>query len=134
MPAKDNPPPETEKPYSELTREEKAEFRRAKRRFTHEDAPPALLSAAGSLPEEFWPSKSQYWRWEKRLDLSMEATIDGWLYGFCPIIGDGVAQAMFNFHRGSMRCIHEPPCHGAKRGMTLNSVIERTSQEAMANA
>lgn len=51
---------------------------------------------------------------------------DGYWLGWCPV-HDSVrdvelASAQFNFRKGVMRCLREPPCHEGKRVISLTNL------------
>lgn len=79
------------------------------------------------IPDEFMPSDHQKRMWSSFTDPSSDPDGDGNWLGWCPIHdrlhADDVPSAHYNFKRGVMRCLNDPPCHEGKRAISLSNLI-----------
>lgn len=82
----------------------------------------------------FMPSQSQRGLWWGLVMPLDGVDQDGYWLGWCPLHDhekdEDVATAQFNFRKGVMRCLAEPPCHPGKRVMSLMNVAIRIGEEA----
>lgn len=113
-----------------LMKENKAEKRRAARRFTDEDTPPVLAAADADLKYLlYWPTKHQWRQWNSFLLLKkFGVSPDGEWFGWCPEHDDkrdpDTPTAMFNFPKGSLRCLGDVSCSAPRRVRSLSNAYE----------
>lgn len=76
----------------------------------------------------FRPTPNQFDLWGKYVPMEgREPDEQGDWLGWCPLHDpqgrkNRKFSAIFNFHRGSMRCLADKPCHEPKRAISLTNL------------